>query len=70
MKRHTKSHVESANKESSCACEQCEYKANRKDKLKTHVVYDQVEVLYACEQCESKANRKDKLNTHAVSAHA
>ena len=50
-------------------CIQCEYKATKKDHLKTHKMSVHEMVKYPCNQCESKFTRKGDLNRHKMSVH-
>ena len=75
LTRHKKNHqsdkmnVESVLQEWVYPCNQCEYKANKKEELKTHRELVHVEVEYSCDQCEYKTTKKDELKTHIESIH-
>ena len=51
------------------SCDQCEYKSNHKNKLKSHVDTIHEEFLYSCDQCEYKSNKKEVLINHNKSIH-
>jgi len=50
-------------------CDQCEYKANKLDKLKAHQASKHEGVRYACDQCEFYFTTRRHLKTHQQARH-
>ena len=50
-------------------CDQCDYSATRKDKLKQHVDAKHIGLRYPCDMCPYEATRSDKLKAHKEAKH-
>ena len=50
-------------------CQQCDFKASRKDNLKVHVQNKHEGIKYPCQQCDYQANSSSNLQAHVKSKH-
>ena len=50
-------------------CDQCDYVALRKDKLRDHILAIHEGIRYGCKMCEYQAKRKDTLLKHEKKCH-
>ena len=56
-------------KEEQHSCDQCDYSASRRDKLKQHVNAKHFGIKYQCDMCPYEASRSDKLKVHKEAKH-
>ena len=50
-------------------CDQCDYKATRKNNLLTHLKSKHEGIKYPCDQCDYKGTGKGNLSRHLKSIH-
>ena len=75
IKRHLQPHVESKHEGIVFHCNYCDYKANRKDGLKSHIrikhsisMLDEG-IIFPCEECDFKGKTKSYLRAHIKYKH-